>query len=52
VGIDGYERGDIRQTEMIDVLTKLKNFAPELQVTALTPTSYPIKQGSIYAPNL
>jgi 4-hydroxy 2-oxovalerate aldolase len=52
VGIDGYERGDIRQTEMIDVLTKFKNFVPELQVTALTPTSYPIKQGSIYAPNL
>ena len=52
VGIDGYERGDIRQTEMIDLLSKFKNFAPELQVTALTPTSYPIKQGSIYAPNL
>ncbi len=52
VGVDGYERGDIRQTEMIDLLAKFKAFAPELKITALTPTSYPILQGSIYAPNL
>ncbi|PKG57651.1 pyruvate carboxyltransferase [Shewanella sp. Choline-02u-19] len=52
VGVDGYERGDIRQAEMIDLLAKFKGFAPTLQITALTPTSYPIQQGSIYAPNL
>lgn len=52
VGVDGYERGDIRQTEMIDLLVKFKKFSPELPVIALTPTSYPIQQRSIYAPNL
>lgn len=52
VGVDGYDRGDIRQTEMIDLLSKFKKIAPELSLIALTPTSYPIKQESIYAPNL
>ncbi|UXK09891.1 pyruvate carboxyltransferase [Shewanella putrefaciens] len=52
VGIDGYERGDIRQTEMVDLFAKFKEFAPEIPVIALTPTSYPIQQRSIYAPNL
>ncbi|RTR35970.1 pyruvate carboxyltransferase [Shewanella canadensis] len=52
VGVDGYERGDIRQTEMFDLLSKFKVFAPDLTIKALTPTSYPIKQESIYAPNL
>lgn len=52
VGVDGYERGDIRQTEMIDLLARFKGFAPTLTIKALTPTSYPIEQGSIYAPNL
>jgi 4-hydroxy 2-oxovalerate aldolase len=52
VGVDGYERGDIRQTEMFDLLSKFKVFAPDLTIKALTPTSYPVEQGSIYAPNL
>ncbi|ABE55947.1 pyruvate carboxyltransferase [Shewanella denitrificans OS217] len=52
VGVDGYERGDIRQTEMFDLLSKFKLFAPNLTIKALTPTSYPVEQGSIYAPNL
>lgn len=52
VGVDGYERGDIRQSEMIDLIVNFKQFAPEIVMTALTPTSYPVQQGSIYAPNL
>lgn len=52
VGVDGYERGDIRQTEMVALLTHFKDFAPKLTIKALTPTSYPVPQGSIYAPNL
>jgi 4-hydroxy 2-oxovalerate aldolase len=52
VGVDGYERGDIRQSEMIDLLANYKSLAPEISITALTPTSYPLQQGSIYAPNL
>lgn len=52
VGVDGYERGDIRQSEMIDLLASYKSIAPETSITALTPTSYPVTQGSIYAPDL
>jgi 4-hydroxy 2-oxovalerate aldolase len=52
VGVDGYERGDIRQSEMIDLFTRYKALAPETLIVALTPTSYPVLQGSIYAPNL
>lgn len=52
VGVDGYERGDIRQTEMFDLLSKFKSFAPELTIKALTPTTYPVEQESIYAPNI
>lgn len=52
VGVDGYELGDIRQIEMIELFSHFKAAAPELTITALTPTSYPIEQGSIYAPNI
>lgn len=50
VGIDGYANNDIRQTEMINVFSKFKMNYPELKLQALTPTNYPIIQGSIYAP--
>lgn len=52
VGFDGYESGDIRQTEMINVLTNIKSLSPDTLIMALTPSSYPVLQGSIYAPNL
>lgn len=52
VGVDGYERGDIRQSEMIDLFARYKALAPETLIVALTPTSYPVSQGSIYAPDL
>jgi len=49
VGVDGYEHGDYRQLEMIELIECFKRLS-ELPVTALTPTTYPIDQGSIYAP--
>lgn len=50
-GFDGYQPGDERQTEMLVCLDKLdKQFDTEHKVSAITPTTYPIKQGSVYAP--
>lgn len=49
VGFDGYDKGDIRQQEMIN-LFNLYNQAEDLApIESLTPTSYPITKGSIYA---
>lgn len=49
VGFDGYDKGDIRQQEMINLFNlyhQTDNLAP---IESLTPTSYPIAKGSIYA---
>jgi 4-hydroxy 2-oxovalerate aldolase len=49
VGLDGYDKFDIRQQEMIKLLNlyhKTENLAP---IESLTPTSYPIIKGSVYA---
>ncbi len=51
VGFDGYDRGDYRQLEMIELLSLFKQTSTIAPV-ALTPTSYPVEQGSIYAPNI
>jgi 4-hydroxy 2-oxovalerate aldolase len=50
VGFDGYDYGDKRQLEMVDISTYFNQLKISCELTALTPTSYPIKQGSIYAP--
>ncbi len=50
-GFDGYSAGDPRQQEMIDCLELLRaHTALDQRVTAITPTTYPVKQGSLYAP--
>lgn len=49
VGFDGYDKGDIRQQEMLDILQQYQNIPGTAKLTSLTPTSYPLKQGSIYA---
>lgn len=49
VGFDGYDKLDIRQQEMINLLNlyhQTENLAP---IESLTPTSYPIEKGSVYA---
>ncbi|MFY0678048.1 MAG: hypothetical protein JXR18_12255 [Neptuniibacter sp.] len=50
VGFDGYEKGDSRQKEMVDLIERFKSKSDAIQLTALTPTTYPISESSIYAP--
>ena len=50
VGFDGFDAGDPRQKEMSDLLALVHDACPGLEVQALTPTSYPVKLGSVYAP--
>ena len=51
VGFDGYSNTDPRQAEMIQLLKFLKD-GYSIPMEALTPTTYPLKQGSVYALNL
>jgi 4-hydroxy 2-oxovalerate aldolase len=51
VGFDGYDRDDIRQTRM-NKLLDLYEKQSSLPVTALTPTTYRITKGSVYAKKL
>ncbi|WP_242620307.1 hypothetical protein [Shewanella maritima] len=50
VGFDGYEAHDPRQLEMLKLWSLVENYAGFCDVVAITPTTYPITQGSIYAP--
>jgi len=50
VGFDGYHAGDRRQEDMIELLDVMKKTGFNIENICLTPTTYPIKQGSIYAP--
>jgi 4-hydroxy 2-oxovalerate aldolase len=50
VGLDGYERGDQRQPEMTNVILHFTNSYPDVKLLSLTPSSYPLDKGSIYAP--
>jgi 4-hydroxy 2-oxovalerate aldolase len=50
VGFDGYPRNDIRQEEMIVTLSKFSEHPNCMPIVSLTPSSYPVKKGSIYAP--
>lgn len=50
-GFDGYGAGDPRQQEMIECLELLRMSTDiDQRVTAITPTNYPVRQGSLYAP--
>ncbi len=49
VGFDGYMKDDIRQEEMIELISLYKKHKNAKEIHALTPTSYPIRKGSIYA---
>ncbi|MEE3650970.1 MULTISPECIES: aldolase catalytic domain-containing protein [unclassified Brenneria] len=50
VGFDGYEKGDDRQQEMVDLIIRINDYQEKKEIISLTPTSYPLKKGSIYAP--
>jgi len=49
VGFDGYKAEDHRQIEMAHAFELLKAELGETKLISLTPTTYPIEQGSIYA---
>jgi len=51
VGFDGYEKSDPRQQEMLSILALYDITGFNQKLTSLTPTTYPINKGSIYAPN-
>jgi 4-hydroxy 2-oxovalerate aldolase len=50
IGFDGYENNDVRQQEMNDIFVGYNNYENSKPIVALTPTSYSIDKGSIYAP--
>jgi 4-hydroxy 2-oxovalerate aldolase len=50
VGFDGYEAKDPRQEEMNDILASYAQNPDHLSLKSLTPTNYPIRQGSVYEP--
>ena len=50
VGLDGYGKDDVRQQEMVDILNFYHAYDNSKEITSLTPTTYPINKGSIYAP--
>lgn len=52
IGLDGYDKNDPRQQEMIKILDLYTKHESNLEITSLTPTTYPLAKGSVYAPNL
>jgi 4-hydroxy 2-oxovalerate aldolase len=50
IGFDGYNIGDVRQKEMVEILSFYANSMERLVPLSLTPTSYNVDKGSVYAP--
>jgi 4-hydroxy 2-oxovalerate aldolase len=50
IGFDGYESNDHRQLEMIEMFNLFNTLPGHAPLLALTPTTYPVEQSSIYAP--
>jgi 4-hydroxy 2-oxovalerate aldolase len=50
VGVDGYTSNDPRQLEMIEICNLFKESGEHREIVALTPTTYPVAQMSIFAP--
>ena len=46
-GFDGYVSDDPRQQEMIDALAGFENIKPDIEMIAITPTSYRLKHLSV-----
>ncbi|MBI2067911.1 MAG: aldolase catalytic domain-containing protein [Deltaproteobacteria bacterium] len=51
-GFDGFGASDPRQAEMMHVLNCYPQIGREVPLLAVTPTSYPVTQSSVYAPDL
>lgn len=50
VGMDGYDNNDSRQQEITTLWVDLQEKYKDKNIIALTPTVYPIKKSSLYAP--
>ena len=48
LGFQGYEKGDVRQDQMLNILSKLPNSLKE-KLISLDKTSYPIQQSSLFS---
>jgi 4-hydroxy 2-oxovalerate aldolase len=48
-GFDGYAASDARQQNMVDILTQYNNRPESLELTAITPSSYPVDQVSLFS---
>ena len=51
-GVDGYGASDSRQLEMINMLKQYESKPNSISLTAITPTTYPIQQSSIFEPEI
>jgi 4-hydroxy 2-oxovalerate aldolase len=51
-GADGFNFDDARQQDMIELFNKYKNLKNSKPLLAITPTSLPVKQVSIFDPSL
>lgn len=51
-GFDGYGSGDPRQAEMLNVIEAYQKLDQRKELLAITPTTYPVPQFSVYAPNV
>jgi len=49
VGFDGFDREDVRQEQMNEIFELYNKSTLRSKITALTPTTYRISKGSIYA---
>ena len=47
-GVDGYKNSDIRQLEVENMFRQYKKRADAVTLTAITPTTYPINQSSLF----
>jgi hypothetical protein len=51
-GVDGYDSSDSRQLEMVAMLQKYESKSSSISLSAITPTTYSIKQRSIFEPEI
>ena len=52
VGFDGYDTDYLLEKKMNEVIEVYETLNKAVELTAITPTSYKIKQGSIFSPEL
>lgn len=50
VGLDGFPASDSRHSEMVEVFDSFSRIEGTPPISALTPTSYPVRASSLYAP--